>query len=457
MTVYAQEDGDGGFDLYADSHRTIDTWLFLELDDVVNLVPDRGMPFAGLIPARARGFYLFSLHPAGRGVRSYRLEYTFARGNPETARHDDSHLYLFPFEHAKKHRVTQGYNGRFTHFGENRYALDFDLEVGTPVFAARGGVVAEVKQNSSRGGPGEEYDRDGNYILIAHPDGSFGNYVHLRRNGARVVPGERVEPGQFIGFSGNTGRTSGPHLHFDVRVPTRRGSMRSIPVRFLGVPEYSAGRGETSTSAAREAAAGTERSLPLGRIGSGRGGPTTTMDDGARDSGIIAVDGGRTLFRGPHRTTPAAESPRGAGAASRAHLLSRPPLRARHAGPAVSPAEGRYYYAYHPDRPLFQPVYGDDLTNDDFSGYERAIAPNARVELRVERIDSTYVVFLRNGLSVGAVVQTSFSLNRMVSSVRMPTRIDMPGATERFLTLLRPESNAARFSYSCRLRIATRR
>jgi hypothetical protein len=155
-------------------------------------------------------------------------------GDPETADHDDDFQYLFPFEHGTKHRITQGYNGDFSHFGENQYAIDFNMDEGTPVYAARDGIVVRVKEDSRVGGPSMAYADRGNAIMVAHADGSFGNYVHLRYRGAEVEVGDEIDAGQLIGYSGNTGVSSGPHLHFDVRLPQANGRMQSIPFLFRG-------------------------------------------------------------------------------------------------------------------------------------------------------------------------------------------------------------------------------
>jgi len=155
-------------------------------------------------------------------------------GDPDAAEHDDDYLYLFPFEHGTKRRITQGHDGSFSHFGENRYAIDFDMPEGTAVHAARGGTVVRVKQDGRAGGPSMAYSSHGNVIMVAHDDGTFGNYVHLRYRGSRVSVGDQVEAGDLIGYSGNTGVSSGPHLHFDVRVPRWDGTMQSIPFLFRG-------------------------------------------------------------------------------------------------------------------------------------------------------------------------------------------------------------------------------
>lgn len=236
VRVYGERNEEDGYDFFAESSHIIETYVRVDFERLVNLDADFELPYGRTIAAGAERVYLFTLDlddPTRR--RGYSVSYTFARGDPAEARHDDGYRYLFPFAHGTKYRVTQGYQGDFTHYGENEYALDFDLEIGTPVHAARGGLVAEVKEDSRVGGPAARYGEHANYILIAHDDGSFANYVHLRPGGSIVEVGDRVAAGEHIGYSGNTGRSAGPHLHFDVRLPREDGTMQSIPVRFRGL------------------------------------------------------------------------------------------------------------------------------------------------------------------------------------------------------------------------------
>jgi murein DD-endopeptidase MepM/ murein hydrolase activator NlpD len=125
---------------------------------------------------------------------------------------DTSYLYSLPYNKNETHRLVQGYFSRLSH--KERAALDFKMKRGTPVLAARGGVVVRVKEDGDKGGWNKKYRPYGNVIVIQHADSSRAGYWHLQLNGALVNVGDTVTQGQHIGYSGKTGYTLFPHLHF---------------------------------------------------------------------------------------------------------------------------------------------------------------------------------------------------------------------------------------------------
>jgi murein DD-endopeptidase MepM/ murein hydrolase activator NlpD len=355
IRVYTHET-DGQYTFFADNAYIIPVWISLEFPSLVNMRPTVPLPVRTLLPAQAREIPLFSLEKSsGAGRRSYKMSLSYAKGDPAAAQPDGDFIYLFPFAHGSKHKVTQGYNGSFTHQGDNLYALDFDLDSGTPVYAARSGLVVEVKKDSSRGGPNFMYNKDANFISILHSDGTIANYVHLQINGAVVSVGQAVQAGQHIGYSGNTGVSSGPHLHFDVQIPTTEGKMRPIPVRFLNYD-----------------------------------------------------------------------------------------------GKPVEAQEGGYYYATHPGGAVYSVVFGNKLREEDFQDYHEPTEPNGKIDLRVDRIDDTYMVFVSNGTGFTQDITVGFSLRNLTPSRRHPLTLRVPARTEKFLIMLQaaPRATAWQYGYS---------
>lgn len=90
-------------------------------------------------------------------------------------------------------------------YGKPHGGIDFAVSTGTPVMAAKGGIVQQT---------GFDADGFGNYVKILHDDGYMSYYGHLS---SKNVSGGEVSAGQVIGNSGNSGSSTGPHLHFEVR------------------------------------------------------------------------------------------------------------------------------------------------------------------------------------------------------------------------------------------------
>jgi murein DD-endopeptidase MepM/ murein hydrolase activator NlpD len=128
---------------------------------------------------------------------------------------DNSYVYRLPFAKGSKFLLIQAYNSKMSH--RNELSLDFKMKKGSKVCAARSGVVVAVKEDSNVGGLKDEYLSQGNHIIIQHEDGSRAMYWHLQNGGALVNVGDSVVKGQHIGYSGNTGYTAFPHLHFQVQ------------------------------------------------------------------------------------------------------------------------------------------------------------------------------------------------------------------------------------------------
>lgn len=121
-----------------------------------------------------------------------------------------------PLELGTTTRIIQGFHGSFSHKGLNTFAVDFDVPIGTAILAAQGGTVVGVKEDSKQGCGDPSCGQQGNFIRVDHGDGTFGVYYHLRFEGAEVSVGQQVCQGELLGYSGNTGFSTGPHLHFEI-------------------------------------------------------------------------------------------------------------------------------------------------------------------------------------------------------------------------------------------------
>jgi murein DD-endopeptidase MepM/ murein hydrolase activator NlpD len=148
------------------------------------------------------------------------------------ADHDDHYLYRLPYADGISFPIIQGYAAKLSHRGAERFALDFGMPIGTPVHAAREGVVVLVEDSHERGCAHEECARFANFVVVLHSDGTTGEYFHLERGSAQVRAGQRVARGERLARSGNTGFSTAPHLHFGVYRTGRDLATVSVAVRF---------------------------------------------------------------------------------------------------------------------------------------------------------------------------------------------------------------------------------
>ena len=171
--------------------------------------------------------------PGGEaGAGDFAISCMWTIGSQDVS-HDDDHLYLLPYAGGSSYRVLQGFESDWSHRGDEQFAVDFRMPEGTPVHAARAGVVARTEDSWDEGCWNARCDGFANFVILLHDDGTTGEYYHLQKDGVLVDIGERVTAGQQIGLSGNTGSTAVPHLHFAVYRATRQGNSQSIPVSFL--------------------------------------------------------------------------------------------------------------------------------------------------------------------------------------------------------------------------------
>ena len=133
-----------------------------------------------------------------------------------------------PFEAGFIANITQSFHGYYSHNGAMLYAVDFPVNENTSIAAALPGVVIQVVEHNTGGCPSATCFNQSNFVIIDHGDSTFGMYAHLTYNGALVDVGDVVHQGQPIALSGNTGWSTGPHLHFEVKDIYGQ----SMPVRF---------------------------------------------------------------------------------------------------------------------------------------------------------------------------------------------------------------------------------
>ncbi len=194
--------------------------------------PDQELKW--LLPPRSSTVIL-EINLLETGALPY-LEYGFQYmpGDPDAV-HEPTEPYRAPFAISNDHQITQAFPHIVTHTTlDSYYAVDLSMPIGTDIFAARGGIVFDVTAENFQSGADPVKDApNANVVRILHDDGTYAVYAHLNWNTIRVEPGDEVERGEYIADSGNTGFSTGPHLHFAVMRNVGL-LMKSIPVVFMG-------------------------------------------------------------------------------------------------------------------------------------------------------------------------------------------------------------------------------
>lgn len=183
----------------------------LSLGKQSNLAGESKKPIRWVLPPRSK-IRLLTLAPKDASKpMQYKPKLRYALGDPRLI--PTTSEYPLPWR-GGPFRLTQGANGKYSHFTpKGRYALDIAMPEGTPIVAARSGVI--VKTENQQTGRGE--NPAGNFVRVLHDDGTMGVYLHLQKGSVSVKEGQRVDVGSYLARSGNTGNSTGPHLHFVVQ------------------------------------------------------------------------------------------------------------------------------------------------------------------------------------------------------------------------------------------------
>lgn len=139
--------------------------------------------------------------------------------------------FYLPWGFGETRTTGQANDGEFSHQypqeegGGPRYAWDYTVQIGTPVLAVGAGRVVQVVDdipNNPEGSVPDDPKVEANLVQIDHGNGLQSLYAHLDQFEVAVEPGQFVVGGQYLGLSGNSGYTTGPHLHYETMDPTSR-------------------------------------------------------------------------------------------------------------------------------------------------------------------------------------------------------------------------------------------
>ena len=137
-------------------------------------------PYRFNLAAKSKKQPLVELRPYRAGqTGNYQISSKFVAGKLPQQGPNRGQIYLLPFDHGKQYPLAQGYFGKESHHSPTPYALDFAMPEGSRITAARAGIVAEVKQHSTIGGPNSAFQKFANYITVYHPEDNTLSLIHI--------------------------------------------------------------------------------------------------------------------------------------------------------------------------------------------------------------------------------------------------------------------------------------
>lgn len=227
--VEAVEDSDGKVRVYATN--TFQTPLVISVAyDSSGLEGPEATAYRTIATGRTA---VATFTPSGEWSLDFTFDWFFGDLSARHAAFD----YRLPFAAGTRFEVNQGAGGDFSHQAgtQDEAAVDWDMPIGTPILASRGGVVVAYHDRATTAGTDASFEAAtaANWVAIRHDDGTVGEYWHLNPRGVKVRVGQQVQAGQVIAESGNTGYSSGPHLHFGVFAGDAKLGTRSQPFKYL--------------------------------------------------------------------------------------------------------------------------------------------------------------------------------------------------------------------------------
>jgi hypothetical protein len=218
IDVKYEKDNFGDYIFYGINNDYCNYTLEITFNLLTNLQSTTFLPYKDII--RPGSNYLFKLTKVNsREKPSFDYKFIYHKGCYNN-KVDQDFVYLLPIASNKESKIFKiNYIGS-KYLGEvepkDWFGVGFRMQYGDTVYAARRGIVTEIRDTAKQTGSNLSYSKSENFIEVYHSDCTFGKYEAIKDSGALVKLGERVEAGQPIGLAGGDKYRTGPHIRFYV-------------------------------------------------------------------------------------------------------------------------------------------------------------------------------------------------------------------------------------------------